>query len=242
MSSSLAKNIFKSFCHLIYPPVCLHCREELQDDKPILCEACLALLVLVDPAERCPHCFSPNFYHSKQECPDCYKQKPVLNRMAAAFDYLGPAATLVKRMKYSNKSYLSEGLTGYLAAQFLNLNWPMPDLIVPVPIAFTHWIQRGYNQSQLLAKGLATLLDCPIQEALTRRSGDYSQAGLTRKQRMELNGQMIVLKKDQNLQDKCILLIDDVTTTGSTLRKCAEVLMEDCPSSIYGLTVCRSIK
>lgn len=162
--------------------------------------------------------------------------------MAAAFDYVGPAATLVKRMKYSDKSYLAEGLAGYLAGQYLNLNWPLPDVIVPVPIAFTHWIQRGYNQSQLLAQHLARVLDCPVQEALKRKSGDYSQAGLTRKQRMELNGNRILLKKDQNLQDKCILLIDDVATTGSTLRKCAEVLMEDCPASIYGLTVCRSIK
>lgn len=242
MSPSLAKDIVKSFCHLIYPPICLHCRGTLQDDNPLLCEICLDLLTLIDPAERCPHCFSADFYHSKQQCPDCHRQKPILNRMAAAFDYVGPAATLVKSMKYSNKPYLCEGLSGYLAAQFLKLQWPMPDLIAPVPIAFTHWIQRGYNQSQLLSQGLSKLLNCPHQEVLTRKSGDYSQAGLTRKQRMTLNGQKISLKANVNLQDKIILLVDDVTTTGSTLRKCAEILIEGCPSHIYGLTVCRSIK
>lgn len=197
---------------------------------------------LIEPLERCPYCFSADFVPEKLICLNCIKSPPLLNGVATAFEYAGPAACLIRRLKYSDQSYLAKGLGAYLAAQFLHLNWPMPDFLIPVPIAFTHWIDRGYNQSELLAYSMADLLKCPVKNALKRKSGDYSQAGLSRKQRMQLDGALIYLKKDQQLQDKCLLLVDDVMTTGSTLRKCAEALMEDCPSSIYGMSVCRALK
>jgi predicted amidophosphoribosyltransferase len=58
---------------------------------------------------------------------------------------------------------------------------------------------------------------------------------------MRLEGKTFVLKEQQFLQDKCILLVDDVMTTGSTLKKCAEALREDYPEKIYGITLCRAI-
>jgi competence protein ComFC len=174
-------------------------------------------------------------------CPRC-REKPFLGHFAAAFDYVGPAATLVKKLKYSNQPYLAQGIAAYLVAQFLELHWPMPDLIIPVPLTFTHWINRGYNQSQLLAEEVAKILNRPIQAAIIRESGDFSQAGLSRQQRLALTGESFRLRKHQNLSDKTLLLIDDVMTTGSTLNKCAEALVEQCPTAIYGLTVCRAIK
>lgn len=239
---TFAQNLAKAFLNLAYPPLCLHCRGNLKENQSIFCDNCLALLELIDPKERCPHCFSIDYCQESRHCPACFHKKLLLTKLAAAFDYVGPAATLIKKMKYSNQPYLAEGAAAYLAAQFLELNWPMPDVIIPVPMAFTHWIDRGYNQSQLLAASLAKILGRPIQEALRRKSGDFSQAGLSRQQRLALDGKLIRLKKGQKLHDKTILLIDDVTTTGSTLNKCAEALIEDCPSAIYGLTVCRAIK
>ena len=197
---------------------------------------------MIDPAERCPYCFSPNFTMGDHCCVECYKTPPVFNGAAAAFDYANPASCLVRSLKYGNQPHLAKGGGAFLAAQFLQLNWPMPDAVIPVPIAFNRWIDRGYNQSSLLAKHLAEFLDCPFQEALKRSGGDYSQAGLTRRQRMELKGGTIALKKGINLQDRCILLIDDVMTTGTTMRYCAEAILEQGPSSVYGLTLCRALK
>lgn len=230
----------RGFINLAYPPICLNCKEGMHDDAHPLCRDCLDLLELIEPAERCPYCFSADFIIEKKVCQDCAKRAPLLNGMAAAFDYVGPAACLIRRLKYSDQSYLANGLAAYMTAQFLRLEWPMPDLLIPVPIALTHWIDRGYNQSELLAQGMSELLKCPVKNALIRKSGDYSQAGLSHKQRLQLDGSLICLKKNQQLQDKCILLIDDVMTTGSTLCKCAEALMEDCPSHIYSLTACRT--
>lgn len=237
----LAENLGKAFVNLVYPPLCLSCKESVSDDARFLCENCLSQLQLIDPAERCAFCFSAQYSPEKHLCEECARTPPLLNRMAAAFDYIGPSACLVKKLKYSQQAYLAKGLGAYLAAQFLQLEWPMPDVIIPVPIVLPHRIERGFNQSALLAYGLSDMIQSPVQEALVRKSGDYSQAGLSRKQRMQLDGALFCLKKKQNLQDKCILLIDDVITTGSTLRKCAEILLEECPASIYGLAVCRTL-
>jgi predicted amidophosphoribosyltransferase len=81
-----------------------------------------------------------------------------------------------------------------------------------------------------------------MESALIRKSGDYSQAGMDRKQRKTLTRDTLLLKKGHDLRDKRILLIDDVMTTGSTLQRCAEVLYEGCPAEVYALTFCRAIK
>lgn len=238
----MIRKIVNAFVNLAYPPLCLYCNDPVSNDSHLLCELCLSLLHLIEPRERCPHCFSGQYCPSQRLCAECLRKPPLLNGLAAAFDYVGPAACLVRKMKYSHQPYLAQGCGAYLTAQLLELGWPMPDILIPVPIAFTHWLERGYNQSLCLAQSVSKILERPVQEALKRKSGDYSQAGLNRKQRMELEGNLFHLKKQQKLADKCLLLIDDVMTTGSTLRRCAEALQEECPSAIYGLTVCRAMK
>lgn len=239
---ALPKQVGRSFINLIYPPLCLHCKACLPNDAHQLCHTCLTLLELIDPAECCPCCFSPDYSPELSLCHDCIKFTPILNGRAAAFDYLGPAAALVRQLKYHNQAHLAEGCSAYMAAQFLQLNWPMPDVLIPVPISFTHWIERGFNQSELLAQGLSNLLKIPVHNALQRKSGDFSQAALSRTQRARLDGSLIQLKASKNLQDACIMLIDDVITTGSTLHRCAEALSVCGPARIYAMAICRTIQ
>lgn len=238
----LPEKIAQSFLHLIYPPLCLHCSQTLPNGDHPLCQSCLSLMEMIDPTERCPLCFSADFQIERRICPECFRQIQFLDGIGAVFDYVGPAATLIKKMKYGDMPYLKTGLGAYLAAQFFRMEWPMPDIIVPVPMAFTHLLERGYNQSTLLAEGISSLIDRPMLEVLKRKSGDYSQAGLSRKQRMDLNGETILCKKGFDLQDKIVLLIDDVMTTGSTLRRCAEVLQNEMPKNTYALVLCRALR
>jgi ComF family protein len=162
--------------------------------------------------------------------------------MAAAFDYIGPAATLVRRLKYADQPYLSKGAGAFLAAQWIHLNWPPPDFLVPVPLSFMHWMERGYNQSRLLCESMSRILNVPIADVLRRKSGDYSQAALSRKQRVEFEHHTIELKKNPSLLGKTLLLVDDVMTTGTTLRKCGEVLLEGRPAKLYSLVLCRAMR
>jgi ComF family protein len=143
-------------------------------------------------------------------------------------------------MKYGNQRYLAEGMGAFLFAQFEQLGWPIPDMIVPVPISWLRRMDRGFNQSLLLAKELANYIDCPCEDILKRRSGDFSQAALSLEQRQGLVGDSFYLSDKANIKGKTILVIDDVLTSGSTLHRCAEALMEGVPNRLYGLTFCRT--
>lgn len=237
----IGKAICKSFVDLAYPPLCFSCNELLYDSE-ILCEKCQSFMELLDPQNRCKQCFSEDIEKRKSICFNCTKQSPFFDAAATAFDYMGPAASLIRKFKYSNQPFLAKGLSAYLAAQYLRLEWPMPDLIVPVPITLTHWLQRGYNQSFLLAEELGLLLQRPVADIIHRSIGDYSQAGLSKTQRMNLNSENFTLKAKRSfsIQDKCVLLIDDVMTTGTTLRHCAKALLSDHPAHLYALAVCKS--
>lgn len=236
------RHLGQSLIDLVYPPLCLHCSTAICGKKALFCSSCQSLLEIIRHEERCPYCFSPDYVMSRHLCPHCIKRPPVLFRIASVFDYVGPAATLVKKMKYSDQPYLAKGGGAFLVAQFLKLEWPIPDVVIPVPMSITHWIDRGYNQSELLAQQFTDILGCSMQNALKRHSGDYSQAGLSLDQRRELSAKRFCLLENRQFHDKTILLIDDVMTSGSTLRKCAEVLCASYPKSIYGLTLCRAIK
>lgn len=234
------RRIAQALIDFVYPPFCLHCRAPREEGRHLLCASCFSQVELIDPFTRCPSCFIEKGVEGDEKCRFCHSHPPPWNRGAAACDYAGPIVTLVKDMKYSNHPYLAEVLAPYLVAQFFALDWPLPDLIIPIPISIVRWLQRGYNQSELLAQQLSRYLSRPILNCLQRRSGDYSQAGLFSHQRRQLKSDSFSLVEGVNIQDQTVLLIDDVMTTGTTLLRSAETLLEGVPKEIYVLTLCRT--
>ena len=224
--------------NFVYPPLCLHCKALVEESGKVLCLACSDLLMLIELEGKCPRCFSNRYSKVRRQCQDCSDRPSVISRIGAALEYVGPASTLVKGLKYGGKPHLAKGLGAYMAAQFLRLDVELPDFIVPVPQSFDRWITRGYNQSELLGKVVGALLGCPVVSPLRRRSGDLPQAGLSYKKRMDLPLESFQLKSNVSIADKNILLIDDVLTTGATLRRCAEVLAGGHPANIYALAAC----
>lgn len=239
---TVLKTLGKALSDLVYPPACLHCRDSLDVDSPVLCKACLQLMEMIPPDERCLKCFSPDLHPKMKICPHCLKKPLLFDGIAAVFDFLGPPATLVKKMKYSNMPYLAEGLAAYLTAQFFRLNWPLPDAIIPVPLSWVHHMDRGYNQSELLARSFASYLQRPVINGLKRQSGDFSQAMLNRDRRLLLDKEKFRNGNFLIPANQTLLLIDDVLTTGSTLYRCAEALQGYYPQKIYALVVCKAVR
>lgn len=231
-----SRKFWHAFRDLIYPPLCLHCLSLLTLEESQICSLCLPLLELADSKERCSLCFA--WQGHMLPCPACRRQISPFKALAAAFEYCGPAATLVKLLKYGQMPYLYKGMSGFLAAQFVALEWPKPDLIVPVPASWPHRLARGYNQSALLAEGVAGILNIPFVAGLKRNLSGYSQAGLTKSQRKELSLNTFGLKNEKQIWSKTILLIDDVMTTRATMHRAATVLQQGLPKEIYGLSFC----
>jgi competence protein ComFC len=159
-------------------------------------------------------------------------------RVGSAFEYAGPAASLILQMKFGKKPELAKDIAAWMVVQFFRLELPLPDLIVPVPQSFFRRMTRGYNQSELIAQEIGKLLERPVENILKRSIGDFPQTGKSREERENLLEDSFSLKKRFGISDKIILVIDDVMTTGSTLTQCARVLEEGFPAALFALTCC----
>jgi competence protein ComFC len=168
----------------------------------------------------------------------CVQKKRWHLKIASTFDYLGAVSSLVKKLKYGRMPYLAKTGAAFMAVQFFRLKWPTPDLIIPVPRR--RWFQ-GMNHASLLAHSLAKILEIECAPLLKRKGGDFSQARLSKIQREELLPANFYLTRNAKIEDKIILLVDDVTTTGTTLRHSAEALDAAFPAKIYALTLARTL-
>jgi len=199
-------------------------------------------LELIHPATRCPRCFSDEIVHNKKRCFTCFekREKQTIDYVASCFDYMGPIETVVQEFKYNDSPYLAKSLGAFLFLQFTALQWPKPDYITFIPHTVLRKIKRGYNQSELLAKELSKYLERPVVPFLKKEGAHLQQTKLERKGREELRSTLFSSKLGTTIEDKVILLIDDVLTTGTTLMRAGEILQSGYPKRLYALTLCRS--
>ncbi len=231
-----AKKVIKAFTSFLFPPLCLHCQSALSATSPFFCPACLPFFELIDPEQRCTRCFKA--LEKKALCTSCRLEKRGHVVMGAAFEYQGPTATLVKLLKGGNAPYLAKTAAAWLTLQFERLGWPHPDAIVPVPAPWLKSVWRGKDHAAFIAQELSGFLKVPLIQPLWRKSGDIPQGKRNQEQRLLLTAESFQLKRTAKLADKTLLIVDDVMTTGTTLRCMSEVLMQGFPRKLYALTLC----
>lgn len=148
------------------------------------------------------------------------------------YEQVQPAAVVLGRM-------LAEAMTGLESA------WtPNPVVVVPVPLHARKLRQRGFNQSELIARHAIKLAGRLVlhSRVLQRRRETQSQIGLTRHQRREnLRGAFVVARPEE-IAGRDVLLVDDVFTTGTTVSECARVLRRAGASKVFVATVARTLK
>jgi competence protein ComFC len=232
----MLRQAIKKAINLVYPPLCLHCEKLLDNGYHLFCRGCTGFFELIDPTSRCIYCFAEN--EGRRPCPECLRKKRWHIQIAAALDYIGAVGSLIKGIKYGRMPYLANTASAFMAAQFDRLKWPHPDLIIPVPRR--QWFQ-GENHAHLLATSLALRLQSQCLPLIKRRAGDFSQARLNKEERENLPGSSFYLKRGAKIEDKMILLVDDVITTGTTLGHCADTLVSGFPAKIFALSLARTI-
>jgi ComF family protein len=114
------------------------------------------------------------------------------------------------------------------------------DIIVPAPLHWVRWLQRGFNQSHLLARELRRRLRIPVVNALRRRKMTRAQAGLTRAGRRVNVAGAFSARRTSAVRDRRVLLVDDVMTTGATMNACAGALKRAGAGHITVLTLARA--
>ena len=121
-----------------------------------------------------------------------------------------------------------------------SLHWPI-DLLIPVPLGKRRLKERGYNQVALVARPLAYQLGLQYEPgALVKARDTRSQVGLSISQRSE-NVQDAYQADSQVVRGKCVLIMDDVATTGSTISACTTALLTAGAQEVYALTIARAL-
>lgn len=236
MNKKFLNTLKQAVLHVLFPMECQHCGDEMASTPSLLCVFCASLLEDIDPSHRCLFCFEES---TSRPCASCQGSEKKRFEKAACFDYVGPIASLIKKMKYNNQPYLAKSLAPFLALQWTRLQWKKPDWILPIPLSWNHQWKRGYNQSTLLAQELSAFLQTPLLSCLQRHGFHTSQAKVSKEQRLQLSPLSFHVKEPTKLFGSSLLLIDDVMTTGSTLQAAAEALMPYSPRCIQALVLCK---
>lgn len=185
-----------------------------------LCADCARALPPLSGA-RCRSCglSLPGPAGGRQLCGDCLHRPPPWQALALCGDYGGRLRQLILRFKHGGRPALAFLLAGMLLEAAACL--PLPDVIVPVPQHPKHLFRRGYNQAHELAVALGLQLDLPVRPLLRRTKEVPPQTGLPAALRRRNPVGSFCAPALEGLH---LWLVDDIITTGSTLRTAAEAL------------------
>ncbi len=209
----------------IFPDSCLACGGQLDAPEKHLCALCLRAIATRSRA----FLVAPDSALCEVEA------GPLVVWHVADFE--GPARELIRALKYDGRTSIAGDLAA-LVAPHVRVAVPSGiDAVVPVPLHRTRRRERGFNQAELIALSLARLLDLPvIPGALVRARSTRSQARLGRRER-EVNVRGAFLGVRALTRGRRLLLLDDVVTTGATMRAARDALAEADASSVACLAV-----
>lgn len=205
---------------IIYPKQCLICGK-LNIDT--ICNKCLKEIKPVMKMEQ-------------------YKNKN-FNEHLYIFEYEGIIRKKIIDYKFKDKAYLNE-----LFAKIILKNEKICrkikkyDIIISVPIHKKRKTERGYDQSELIAIKLAKELNVElIKNNLVKQKHTIAQSTLSKEQRQQNVKQVYKLMNKQKIQNKKIIIIDDIYTTGSTVEECSRILKQNGAKEILVLTIAKDI-
>jgi ComF family protein len=154
--------------------------------------------------------------------------------------YEGVIRECIHALKYENNQGLAELFSGWLASLVKEAGWVI-DMVTAVPLSPRRYKERGYNQSERIARPLAMRLGISYNPFAIKRIRDtVSQVGLSAEARRR-NVENAFKALPELVEGKRVLLFDDVMTTGSTLEACSKALKESGVEAVHCLTIGRFI-
>jgi ComF family protein len=227
---------------LFYPPVCAICSGSVPAGE-YLCDECEGRVTRIVPpfCEKCSEPFS-GAITNPFDCANCAHRRLYFDAAVSAFRSRGVVRKVILDFKYRKRVYLRHLVARWLFAALDDdrLRGRKFDLIVPVPLHPAKERDRGFNQAALLADLLSGRMSLPMRPALERVRYTTTQTAFDRAERMENLRGAFRLRKNANVRQLRVLLIDDVLTTGSTLSACARVLKKAGAASVYAVTAARA--
>jgi len=224
------KNLIKD---LVFPKKCAGCKKE----GVWLCKNCQKEIVPIKTF-TCPKC--KTITKNGQVCSSCRKNSNLTGMIIAAY-FRGPLRELVHTFKYNGVKDLAEILVNLLISRLYGRLPRGRILLISMPLHFRKKAERGFNQTEILARLLSEKLHLEYRNnILKRKKYTRPQIGLESRDRLKnIAGAFEINKKIEKeiLKNRTILLLDDVITTGATLEEAAKTLRIVGAKRIWGITV-----
>ncbi|MBU0647977.1 hypothetical protein KJ855_02250 [Patescibacteria group bacterium] len=217
----------------ILPRCCLGCG----DEGDFLCEVCLDARIIRKKFQVCPGCRKLNV--AGRVCDKCRDDWFIDGLLVCCLNnkFL---RDLVHEYKYDDMYGLS-GIMSSVGVDMVLREKLRFDGVVYVPLYKSKKYWRGYNQSELMAKGIADGLGVVKINGLERTRYTKSQVGLEKLERiLNVKNSFVGCKKGK-INNQKVLLVDDVLTTGATLNECASELKKEGADEVWGLVLARGI-
>jgi len=237
-------SLFQGMVDLFFPPRCLSCSELLLSGQPFgFCPDCLSRISFLAPP-LCSICGAPLPAGTENSdlCTRCVDQRPPFERCRSLGRYETVLLEAIHDLKY--RGVMAAGaVLGEMLVAFGRTALPPEefDRVVPVPLHKKRLRERGFNQSLILARSLARAYSLTLDfSSLRRRLHTTPQITLGKEERgANVRNAFEVVRKEA-IVDARILLVDDVYTTGSTVRECARVLLAGGARSVSVATLARA--
>lgn len=191
--------------------------------------------------------------YSDEICIKCYKTLEILAKTQKynnksfkehiyLFKYEGTIRKLIIDYKFNDKAYLSNFFTKIIIKnEKICRKIKSYDIIIPVPIHKKRKNERGYNQSELIAKKIVENINQLqlVTDSLIKQKNTVAQSTLTKQQRKQNVKQVYKIANKQKIQNKKIILLDDIYTTGATAEECSKILKQNGAKEILVLTIAK---
>lgn len=245
---ALRQQVIETALTFLYPAQCRACDTPLGlEPVPYFCNACWAQMQFVEPP-WCEMCGTPlrsafsSDADGSEVCDACAKAPPRYGKLRTIAFYEAALQEAIHLFKFEKRTGLAKPLIQLMLAH-------LPDdcriedyhFILPIPIHKKRLRERGFNQSRLLAEGIAKAKGVPIAtDIFVRHKNTKAQSSLAGRERQENITDAFELRKPDAIFGKRLLLIDDVFTTGATIREAVKELWNADPGEIDVLTLART--
>ena len=214
-----AKNIVHSFSHLFFPHTCAGCGNDILTEKQLLCIQCISQLPLTG--------FEA---HADNPVEKIFWGRVSINNAMSLLYFTKDSIlqNLLHQFKYKGNKEIGFYFGRIMGNAILQSNrFHNIDALVPLPLFTSKEKKRGYNQSTILCEGMAEIMLVPVlKNSVIRTTSTETQTHKNRIERWQnINGKFEV-KDLSSLQNKHVLLVDDVVTTGATLEACITELLQ----------------
>lgn len=210
--------LIDTITNFLFPKVCGICKNKI--NKNYTCEKCSNILKYTMERELCVR-----------------KSEDYVDLQISLFTYRNFIRSKILEMKFDGKAYISSSFAECMCKILKDKNIEF-DIIIPVPIHPKRYMERGYNQSELLSRFISR--EFKVKNAtkiLFKVKNNVPQSTLNQKKRIENVINAYKVKKNKKICGKKILLIDDIYTTGATANECAKILKKNGASKVICFTI-----